>query len=192
MKSWMRSNPGENVTIYDIPQLLSAAHNEILTPKNIISGFTCTEIFPFNQMVFSETDYAPSTTTDEVNGALYEGKGQDEPGPFAQWDEPGLSAQRDEPGPSAQRDEPGLSAQRDEPGPSAQRDEPGPSAQQDEPGPSAQWDELGPSAQRDEPGPSTMPPTPNTATHFSYVSPMDIRPLPKADRPQVTRRGRKK
>ncbi|GFN90525.1 Jerky protein [Plakobranchus ocellatus] len=37
MDGWMRSNPGKNITIYDIPQLLNTAHNEAVTPKNTTS-----------------------------------------------------------------------------------------------------------------------------------------------------------
>ncbi|KAK3744950.1 hypothetical protein RRG08_048346 [Elysia crispata] len=114
MDSWMRSNPGKNVTIYDIPELLRIAHNEALTPKNISSGFACTGIFPFNQTVFSDTDFAPSATTDNivtVSGAADDGRGEEEPGPSDRHDEPGPSVcvRHNEQGPSDRRDEPGPS-----------------------------------------------------------------------------------
>ena len=105
MDSWMRSNPGKNVTIYDIPELLRIAHNEALTPKNMSSGFACTGIFPFNQTVFSDTDFAPSATTDNivtVSGAADDGRGEEEPGPS-------VSVRHNEQGPSDRRDEPGPS-----------------------------------------------------------------------------------
>jgi len=63
MDNWMRSNPGKTVTIYDIPELIAHAHLNGLTAQNIVSGFRSTGIFPLNQDVFSETEYAPSCVT---------------------------------------------------------------------------------------------------------------------------------
>ena len=46
MDNWMRNNPGKRITIYDIPSLVTTAHNSSLTPKNIKSGFEKAGIFP--------------------------------------------------------------------------------------------------------------------------------------------------
>ena len=35
MDYWMRSNPGKNVTIYEIPALVKKAQLAAMTPKNI-------------------------------------------------------------------------------------------------------------------------------------------------------------
>lgn len=34
-----------------------------MTPTNIISGFKATEIFPFDENIFTDDDYAVSTVT---------------------------------------------------------------------------------------------------------------------------------
>ena len=62
--NWMRSNLGKTITIYDIPEFVSHAQMHGLTAQNIVSGFQRTGIFPFNQDVFSETEFAPAAITD--------------------------------------------------------------------------------------------------------------------------------
>ena len=62
--NWMRSNPGKTITIYDIPEFVSHAQMHGLTAQNIVSGFQRTGIFPFNQDVFSEAEFAPAAITD--------------------------------------------------------------------------------------------------------------------------------
>ena len=59
MDNWMRSNPGKNVTIYEIPALVKKAQLAAMTPKNILSGFECTG-------TFTELDFAPAAVTDRL------------------------------------------------------------------------------------------------------------------------------
>lgn len=56
----MRTNPDKTATIYDIPGLVKEAFMSAMTPRNIISGFKVTGIFPFNRVFFPDEDYAPS------------------------------------------------------------------------------------------------------------------------------------
>ena len=49
MDNWIRSNPGKNVTIYEIHALVKKAQLAAMTPKNILSGFECTGTWPFNR-----------------------------------------------------------------------------------------------------------------------------------------------
>jgi hypothetical protein len=67
--SWMRTNPGKPMTIYNIPSLVSEALPKAVTPTNITSGFKACGIYPFNRSVFSDTDYAPSMPTDRPEPA---------------------------------------------------------------------------------------------------------------------------
>lgn len=60
MDGWMRTNPDKTATIYDIPGLVKEAFMSAMTPRNIISGFKVTGIFPFNRVFFPDEDYAPS------------------------------------------------------------------------------------------------------------------------------------
>ena len=64
MDNWMRNNPGKRITIYDIPSLVTTAHNSSLTPKNIKSGFEKAGIFPFNSQIFSDCEFSQSFPTD--------------------------------------------------------------------------------------------------------------------------------
>lgn len=74
--NWMRSNPGKRMTIYNIPGIIRNALPQAITPQNIMSGFRCTGIWPFDRQIFTEEDFAPSTVTDrpleEDNNANYQ------------------------------------------------------------------------------------------------------------------------
>ena len=66
MDYWMCSNPGKNVTIYEIPALVKKAQLAAMTPKNILSGFECMGTWPFNREIFTELDFAPAAMTDRL------------------------------------------------------------------------------------------------------------------------------
>lgn len=61
---WMRNHPGERMTIYDLPELVKCAFLSAVTASNIVAGFVCTGIVPFNDQVFQEIDFAPASVTD--------------------------------------------------------------------------------------------------------------------------------
>ena len=52
------------LTIHDIPALVKVAHEKVMTPTNIIAGFKKTGIFPLDEDVFQEYDFAPGLVTD--------------------------------------------------------------------------------------------------------------------------------
>lgn len=62
--SWLRSNPGKTMSIYDIPGIVREALPLAATPKNIQSGFRVSGIYPFNRHVFSEDEFLSSYVTD--------------------------------------------------------------------------------------------------------------------------------
>lgn len=62
--AWMRNNPGKTMTIYDIPSIVKQSLPLALTQSNIVAGFICTGICPFNRDIFTELDFAPSYVTD--------------------------------------------------------------------------------------------------------------------------------
>jgi hypothetical protein len=62
--SWMKTNPGKTMTIYDIPAIVAKALPLAITPTNITAGFRVSGIFPFDRDVFSEAEFAPSDVTD--------------------------------------------------------------------------------------------------------------------------------
>ena len=62
--SWMKSNQGRVMIIYNIPTLVRTALPNAATPRNILAGFESTGIWPFNQDIFSAEDYLPLAVTD--------------------------------------------------------------------------------------------------------------------------------
>ena len=62
--SWMRNNPAKPMVIYDLPALVAEALPKAVTPVNVTSGFKACRIYPFNREIFTDADYAPSSTTD--------------------------------------------------------------------------------------------------------------------------------
>ena len=61
--SWITVNK-RPMTIYDVPGIVRTALPSAITPRNIISGFQVTGIYPFNRDIFSESDFLPSYSTD--------------------------------------------------------------------------------------------------------------------------------
>ncbi|KAK0073328.1 hypothetical protein PV325_009895 [Microctonus aethiopoides] len=52
------------MTIYDLLSIVRESLPLATTPKNILAGFSCTGVWPFNRYNFSDSDFAPSTVTD--------------------------------------------------------------------------------------------------------------------------------
>lgn len=67
MDGWMKSHPGVTMSIYNIPSVVKEALPLAVTPKNIVSGFRVTGIFPFNRNIFTDEDFLPSSITDRPN-----------------------------------------------------------------------------------------------------------------------------
>lgn len=67
--SWMVSNPGKTMTIYDIPGILRDSLPLAVNPANIINGFRVTGVFPFNRNIFQDSDYLGNFVTDRPNPA---------------------------------------------------------------------------------------------------------------------------
>ena len=60
----MMNHPGQPITIHDIAEIVGSAYPLAVTPMNIVSGFKCTGIYPYNPNVFSEEDFLSSYVTD--------------------------------------------------------------------------------------------------------------------------------
>ena len=60
MDSWMKCHPGKRMTIYNSCHCAA-------TPKNIMSGFSATGIWPFNEHIFQDSDFTPCQVTDRPN-----------------------------------------------------------------------------------------------------------------------------
>ena len=73
LQTWLRNHPARGVTENEIPELLANAYGRAATVKNGISGFAATGIYPFNDAIFTDEDYAacdalskPAPTENEV------------------------------------------------------------------------------------------------------------------------------
>lgn len=65
--AWMYNNPGKTMTIYDLPGIVKDSLPLALNPSNIMSGFRKSGIWPLNEDIFQEHDFAPSFVTDRPN-----------------------------------------------------------------------------------------------------------------------------
>lgn len=62
-------NPGQTVTYYHVPGIVNEAFTLSMTPKNILSGFSKSGIFPLNANNFTEADFLSSYVSDRPEPA---------------------------------------------------------------------------------------------------------------------------
>lgn len=62
--AWLRSNPGLVVTIRQVAEVFGNAFVQAATMSTAVNGFRKCGIWPYNPNVFSESDFAPSLTTE--------------------------------------------------------------------------------------------------------------------------------
>ena len=65
LDSWMCSHPGERFTIYHVAAAVNEAFLSAMTPRNIISGFKATGIWPYNPNTFTDNDFLPCLLEEE-------------------------------------------------------------------------------------------------------------------------------
>jgi hypothetical protein len=70
MDSWIKSHPVTGMTIYSIPEIVAIYLPQAATSNNILSGFSATEIWPFDPNVFEDSDFVPCKVTDRTNKNL--------------------------------------------------------------------------------------------------------------------------
>lgn len=61
---WLTSNPGQTISVKNIPQLTNLPYQKAFTPSNILNSFKKTGLWPLNRLIFSDDDFAPSYVTD--------------------------------------------------------------------------------------------------------------------------------
>ena len=62
--AWISINK-RSITIYDVPNILATSLPRATTPKNIMSGFRSTGIFPLDPEIFTDADFVSSYVTDQ-------------------------------------------------------------------------------------------------------------------------------
>lgn len=60
MTKWLRSNPGDKVTQFEITQLLTEAYIQAATTHNAMSGFRASGVWPIDRNVFKDSDFVAS------------------------------------------------------------------------------------------------------------------------------------
>lgn len=63
---FMSQHPGRGITQYNVARLFQEAYKKVATLGNAESGFRVTGIYPFNDDLFDEADFAPSLVTDQM------------------------------------------------------------------------------------------------------------------------------
>ncbi|XP_012549673.2 uncharacterized protein LOC105842267 [Bombyx mori] len=61
---WMAQHPGRSINQYQVTLIFNRAFLKIATVGNAASAFRVTGIYPFNNDLFTEADFAPSSVTD--------------------------------------------------------------------------------------------------------------------------------
>lgn len=62
--AWIKSHPGQRMTIYDIPGVVNEAYKSAFTRENILSGFKTTGIAPLNREIFTDDDFSANYVAD--------------------------------------------------------------------------------------------------------------------------------
>lgn len=61
---YLLSNPGKQITIYEVAKLTSEPFLQSFTPKNIINAFSSTGLWPMNRLIFTDDDFLGAYATD--------------------------------------------------------------------------------------------------------------------------------
>ena len=62
--SWMLTNPGKTMTIYNLPGIVGQAYPKAFTPLNISARFRVSGIFPFDRDIFGDEEFMPANVND--------------------------------------------------------------------------------------------------------------------------------
>ncbi|KAJ8028895.1 hypothetical protein HOLleu_28147 [Holothuria leucospilota] len=69
-QTYMRKNPGQVITRYEVCQLISKAYLKAFTPSNLIASFRKSGIFPYNKDVIDEHHFLGDALRPKVPGPL--------------------------------------------------------------------------------------------------------------------------
>lgn len=64
---WNLSNPGQRISIYNLPTCFSYGFNRAFSYENIAAGFRKSGIFPLNSEIFCEEDFLPARVFESSN-----------------------------------------------------------------------------------------------------------------------------
>ncbi|CAM1330499.1 Uncharacterised protein r2_g3954 [Pycnogonum litorale] len=64
VETWLRTNPGRAVSVYQISELLGKAYGRAATIATSVNGYAKCGLWPVDRYVFDESEFAPATVTD--------------------------------------------------------------------------------------------------------------------------------
>lgn len=70
--SWLQRNSGKAIDIYHVAECVNVAFEKSMIPSNIRARFKATGIFPFDQNIFTDDDFAVSAVTDHPIDDIYD------------------------------------------------------------------------------------------------------------------------
>lgn len=59
-QNWSTTHPAKPITVYEVGYLVGQAYPLAFTPKNILSGFSVSGLWPINSETFNDSEYAGS------------------------------------------------------------------------------------------------------------------------------------
>lgn len=65
--TWMNQHPGRGINIAQVVKLFNGAFQKVATVGNASSGFAVSGIYPFNEHLFDDGDFAPASVPDRFN-----------------------------------------------------------------------------------------------------------------------------
>jgi len=68
--SWMVANPGKRITFFNVATIFGKAFLKTATPDKAVHGFESCGLWPFNENIFTDEDFAGSKVTEEPEPCL--------------------------------------------------------------------------------------------------------------------------
>ena len=66
--NFLINNPGKRITQYEIAELFASSYKQSCSMEKAVKGFESCGIFPYNDNIFSDEDFAPSNVTERISG----------------------------------------------------------------------------------------------------------------------------
>lgn len=77
--SWMVANPGKRISFFEMAAIFGKAYLKSATPEKAVGGFACCGIWPFDENIFPDSEFAAAAVTDEPEPQRETANGQDTP-----------------------------------------------------------------------------------------------------------------
>ena len=68
--TWLIANYGKRISFYDVAEIFATAYNKTATVEKSVNGFRACRLWPYNDAVFSDEDFAAADALDGGLGTL--------------------------------------------------------------------------------------------------------------------------